>query len=302
MSRWLLVGALLVLLPVPVLSATPMQQKKIDSLFVIASSGEVRFREASAAAVDSLVAMSTDVVPSLVNKLETKSARERVTIISILKRIGSPALPHLLQSLGRSEGLIVERVCNALGEIADSSASDGLQRMVAHPRWQVRDEALAALSKLSGVSAIEAIASGMDDSIGHVRKSAALAAGACRDEALLPGLVRLLDDPFYGARMNAAAAIMNFDTTSAVAVIGNSMLQLSASGAFLACDLLGRLRGEQAEIFLSLELESSEPARRARAARALLMIDSVRFADRVDSIRQSLPGDSLLIRQLDSRP
>lgn len=292
---------LVLIVSIPLSAAPPLLQKKIDSLFVIASSGEVRFREASAAAVDSLAQLGTDAVVPLVDKLNTKSARERVTIINILKKIGSPAVPILTDALGRTDGLIVERVCNALGEIGDSSASAGLQAIARHPRWQVRDEAMAALGKIKASDASNTLGSGLVDSIGHVRKSAAISAGKVKGNSLIPQLVQLLDDPFYGARLNAASSLRQLDTALVVESLGAATLQLSMAGGNLACDLLGELGTREAIIYLSLEGESSNPERRSRAARALLLADSVGTRSRVDSITAGLPLDSLFIRQMHSR-
>ncbi|MCK4460786.1 MAG: HEAT repeat domain-containing protein, partial [candidate division Zixibacteria bacterium] len=100
--------------------------KKFDSLFIIASSGGVQFREMVEPAKDSIAAMGEDVVPWLIDKFTTKSARDRWTIIHVLKRIGSPAVPYLVRALKRSDGLVVQRVCWALGDIADSAAVDPL--------------------------------------------------------------------------------------------------------------------------------------------------------------------------------
>ena len=66
-------------------------ERKVDSLFVIASSGEVKYRDMVEPAKDSIAAIGADAVPILVDKFTTKSARERWTIIKILEKIGSPA-------------------------------------------------------------------------------------------------------------------------------------------------------------------------------------------------------------------
>ncbi|MDF1546080.1 MAG: HEAT repeat domain-containing protein, partial [bacterium] len=94
----------------------------VDSIFVIASSGEIKYRDQVQPAIDSLAALGAEISPHLIDKFTTKSARERLTIIQIFKKIGSPSLPYLIPALSRPEPLVVQRVCWALGDVGDTAA------------------------------------------------------------------------------------------------------------------------------------------------------------------------------------
>ena len=169
--------ALIVLLSATPVSSQSALKRKIDSFFKVASSAELKVRDQVEPAKDSIAAIGADAVPILVDKLDTKSARERMVVIQILKRIGSPAVPHLVRSLKNPDGLIVQRVCWALGDIGDSSAVDPLIEVTAHRRWQVRDEDFGALGDIGVMRSYDAVLVGFDDPIGQVRKAAVVAVG-----------------------------------------------------------------------------------------------------------------------------
>ena len=184
MSFWK-VMALSILIPELVTVAEPVNaqntqeatNRKVDSLFKIAASGSVKFKDMVQPAIDSAAALGAPAVPWLLGKLDTKSPRERVTLLQILKKIGSPAVPGLLVSLKLENGLAVERAASFLGEIGDSSAVDGLVSISGHYRWQVREQVFGSLGRMKSQRADSAIIAAMSDSIGLVRKSAAVACG-----------------------------------------------------------------------------------------------------------------------------
>lgn len=248
-------------------------QKRVDSLFLIASSGEVMFKDLVQPAVDSLAAMGTDAVPALTEKLNTKSARERVTLMQVLKKIGSPAVPHLMAALRLSDGLAVERACMALGEIADSSATVSLAAVASHRRWQVREQALGALGRIKNNRGADAVSAGLADSIGQVRKSAAVACGQLRLGEAIPPLVHMLGDEFYGARMSAATSLSMMDTTAVGAALLDSLHSGNPLVGNLGCALLANAPSELILETLLLETQSPDPSRRAHAALALLKAD-----------------------------
>ena len=247
--------------------------KKVDSLFVIASSGEAKFQPLVQPAIDSIAAMGADIVPHLVDKFDTKSARERQAITNILKKIGKPAVPFLVKSLSLGNGLVVERICGALGEIADSSATPGLLTVVNHPRWQVREQAVGSLGKTGDQRGDSAVVRALSDTIAQVRKSAAVACGQLRISASLPGLVHLLGDSFYGARMPAAASLTKLDTAAVVRAIMDSLNSENRLLGNLGCEILGQLATTDALDALSDQAYSGTTERRSHAAIAMIKAD-----------------------------
>jgi HEAT repeat protein len=274
---WLILPLLMMVVVTSSAIAASRLQEKVDSLFVLASSGEVAYRDLVEPAKDSIAALGVEVVPHLIEKFDTKSARERHTILHILKRIGSPAVPYLIRSLDHPNGLIVQRVCWALGDIADSSAVSALVAVSSHNRWQVRDEAIGALGDIGNPGGSPAIISGLSDSIGQVRKAAAVSAGKVGVIESVDRLVEMLGDGFYGARLSAVNSLLAMDSSVVLAAIRNRLKPSPATGddlvGDLGCRVLGRIGSDSALSILFEQTGSDSPDRRAHAAMALAYSD-----------------------------
>jgi HEAT repeat protein len=247
--------------------------KKVDSLFVIASSPEAKFQPLVQPAIDSIAAMGVDVVPRLVGKFDTKSPRERNAITNIFKKIGVPSVAYLVKSLKLDNGLIVERIAGALGEIADSSATIGLLGVATHPRWQVREQTIGSLGRIGDHRGDSAVLIAMSDSIPLVRKSAAVSCGQLKIQSGISPLVHMLGDSFYGARMCAAASILKLDTSKVVASIVDSLNSANTLLGNLGCEVLGQLSIDASINALAEQAFSGSTDRRAHAAIALVQVD-----------------------------
>lgn len=248
-------------------------EKKVDSLFVIASSGELKYRDMVESAKDSIATMGAGVVPHLVSKFDTQSARERLTIIHILKRIGSPAVPYLITSLKNPNGLVVQRVCWALGDIADSTALDPLIEISTHSRWQVRDQALGAIGDIKNNRGADAVFIGFKDSVANVRKAAVVAAGKIGILEAIPNLVHLLGDDFYGARMSSAEALLKLDTGMILSALEDSIMSQNSFVGSLACIILSKIKTDAAVDLLKHTFDNASENLRPHAAVALLKAD-----------------------------
>jgi len=267
-------GAFLILaMATPTLTAQAELEEKIDLLFVLASSGEIMYRDMVQPAIDSIAALGDEAVPRLIDKFDTKSARERVTIINILKKIGSPAVPDLVRALNRDDGLIVQRVCGALGEIADSGAVDGLVAISGNERWQVRDQAIAALGKIGHPGGSESVSGALTDTIGQVRKSAAVSTGKLHLNESIEHLVHLLGDSFYGARLSAMHSLLKLDTVRVMTALKDSLNSKNDFIGDLGCKILGDIATDEALDVLLGQLNSLDPNRRAHAAIAMIKAD-----------------------------
>jgi HEAT repeat protein len=264
---------LLLLLAGATLQGQGLLEKKIDSLFVIASSGEVKFQHLVKPAEDSIAGFGAQSVPHLVDKLETKSPRERLAVINILKKIGSPAVPYLVTALGFNKGLVVERVAWALGDIKDTAATVGLLGVAAHQRWQVREQTISALGRIGDARGADAIVTALEDTIPLVRKSATVSAGQLGLAPAIPRLVHLLGDSFYGVRMTALASLAQLDTAQVLQAVIDSLGSENRMIGDLGCNLLGRLKSDSAKHVLIAQTTSEDPERRAHAAVALVLAD-----------------------------
>ena len=255
------------------LSAQTALQKQVDSLFVIASSGELKYRDLVDPAIEKIAELGAPAVPLLVDKLDTKSARERLTLINILKKIGSDAVPYLITSLKNPNDLIVQRVCWALGDIKDSSAVQPLIGVINHPRWHVRDQAIGALGGIGDKIADDAVITGFADEIGQVRKAAAVSAGKLKILESLSLLIHQLGDEFYGARMSAFESILKFDTTFVIEKLADSITSQNNFVSSLSCELLGRIATDRAIDVLYDHIDSPNLYLREKASLALTAAD-----------------------------
>lgn len=264
---------LLLLLAVSSGTAQTILEKKIDSLFVIASSGEVKYRDLVEPAKKAIAELGAPAVPRLIDKFVTESARERLTVIQILKEIGSPAVPDLVKALDRTDGLVVQRVCWALGDIGDSSAVMPLTNVSKHKRWQVRDQAIGALGKVGDKRGTEAVMTAFADSIGQVRKAAAVSAGKLHLEGAIPILIGRLADEFYGARMSAVHSLLGLDTNMVISQMADSINSSNPFVGSLGCYVLGQFNHDRARQILYAQVQNGPLEQKSHAAIALIESD-----------------------------
>ncbi len=247
--------------------------KRVDSLFVLASSGEVMHRDLVQPAIDSLAAMGAAAVPRLIEIYDTQDARERQTINNILVKIGKPAVPYLVNSLTLDNAEQVGRICATLGEIRDSAAVEGLIEAAGHADWRVRSEAVGSLGKIADSRGNGAMAYLLLDTVGLVRKSAAVAAGSLLFEPTLKTMVNMLADDFYGARLCALEALVKFGE-KAVEVIADSINSERDLIGNLGCLALGHIGGDSAVAVLVGQLDSPDYIRRAMAVEGIFQSGS----------------------------
>ena len=268
-------------------------EDKVDSLFVIASSGELKYRDMVQPAIDSLGAMGAPAVPRLIEKFSSKSARELHAITTILEKIGRDAVPDLLDALQLENPEELSRVCHALGQIKDSSAVDGLMKTADHDDWRVRSSVIGALGKIGDSKADNVVRRGLSDTVETVRKSSAVATGRLMNREAIPMLVHVLGDSFYGARMTASEALVKFgvDCIDAIADSLNSENRLVGD---LGCTTLGHIGGDRAAEAIAGQLSSPSPIRRAVAVEAIGLSHSSQVCGEVEILKHSETDPTVL--------
>ncbi len=247
--------------------------EKVDILFVMASSGELKYRGMVQSAIDSIIALGAEAVPRLIEKYMTKDARENQTINSILVGIGSAAVPQLIESLSLDNPEQVSRICRSLGEMGDSSAVDGLIGVAFHNDWRVRSAAAVALGKIGDKRADETILELLPDDNEIVRKSAAVSCRRLKNMQAIPALVHMLGDSFYGAAHCASEALIEMGEI-AVESITDSLNSNNELVGNLGCITLGKIGDIAAATALAPQLESDSPVRRALAVKGILLSNS----------------------------
>jgi HEAT repeat protein len=248
-------------------------EEKVDMLFVMASSGELKYRGMVQSAIDSIIAMGAAAVPGLIEKYKTKDARENHTINKILVGIGKDGVKYLVKSLSLNNPEQVSRVCRSLGEIGDSAAVDGLINVAIHPDWRVRSGACVALGKIGDNKANEAALQLLSDTNEIVRKSAAVSCRRLKNEEAIPVLVHTLGDSFYGAALCASEALIEFGE-KAIGPIADSLNSDNILVGNLGCTTLGRIGDITAAVAIASQLDSDSPVRRALAVEGILLSNS----------------------------
>jgi hypothetical protein len=182
-------------------------EEKVDSLFIIAASLDIKFRDLVEPARDSIAAMGTAAVPKLIDMLGTPHGRERAALEVIFKKIGEQAVPQLNEALLTTDSLRLSRVAKALSFNPDTSSVTNLLKVVDNDYYSARYQAVMTLGKIGDARAIPAVRVAMSDTIELVRTVAAVSAGRLGDESLFPDLIAAFDDPYYGVRMSAQEAL-----------------------------------------------------------------------------------------------
>jgi hypothetical protein len=98
---------------------------------------------------DLLVKHGARSADSLLDRLlEEPDKGMRRILLTLLVRIGEPAVPFILERLQDLPWYFLRNLCLLLGEIGVSATVPGLVRMVSHKEYRVRREAIQALGKL----------------------------------------------------------------------------------------------------------------------------------------------------------
>ena len=269
---------------------------KIDSMFVIASSGDFKFRDLVQPTIEDMGALGVEAVPYLIDRLGTEDARERMTLEEIFKKIGAPAVPLLNRALLETDSLQLSRVATILFYLPDSSSVDNLIKVADNPFYWVRYQVLRALGKIGDIKAGPTVEKAMADDNELVRAMAAVAAGRIDAEAFFPYLSTALEDSYYGVRMSALEEIGKIDCVRKTALIENALEDKPDN---MTRKLLLSLMASDSCVYnagiLQAYLADTDPVVQSLALEALYKSDGSRVIDLfADSFKTS---ESLILRQ-----
>lgn len=244
-------------------------EKKVDSLLVIASSGQIKYRDHVQPAKDSLVALGGPAVARLVDHYNTKSARRRHTLTDIVERIGTAGTPYLIEALSGADAEKKSLLCYSLGIVKDTSAVAVLIENSGDPDWRVRSNIATALGEIGDSRAGQTLITMLSDPVEIVRKSAAVSCGKLKQPEMILPLVHLLGDDFYGARLMASQSLVEYGH-DAIKPITDSLNSANYRLGNLGCTTLGKIGGDEAGFSVSQQILSNDPIRRALAVEAIL--------------------------------
>jgi HEAT repeat protein len=216
------------------------------------------------AAGHALVAIGAPAAPWLVNALHDPAVRDLA--LSVLERIGDPAVAALAASLGEEDAAARWAAGAALEDLGDARAVEALVAALAHDDRLARECAMSALVDI-GARAVAplAVAAGSRDAA--VRASAAAALGEIGDQRAFMPLVAALGDPDAGVRGAAAQALGDLGDPRAFAPLLLALGDDAAPARIGACAGLSRLGDERATwpLVEALTDDGSEAVRCAAA-------------------------------------
>lgn len=243
-------------------------KKKVDELFVLASSGEVQYRDRVEPAKKELIEMGADAVPYLVDKLDTENAREMHTLTDILTDIGEPAVLPLIQQLESDNKEVLRTSSRILGKIGDPKAAPQLAQLLDHTDLKVRGAACTSLGQVGDTAFFGEIVSILSDSVEMVRKSATYALGELETANGIPALISAFRDPHFSVRLTAISSLVKIGEP-AVDTLIYLLNHPAANVQNLSIETLGKLKTVRAVDPLLSKLESEDWATRAFAVDAL---------------------------------
>ncbi len=255
-------------------AAAQTTDERIDSLFVIASSLDIKYRDQVDPARDSIASLGTEAVPKLIDMLGTQHARERVALEEIFKKIGKEAVPFLNNALTETDSLRQSRVALMLYYIPDSSSVDDLLKVIDEDYYWTRYQAVRALGKIGDRKGSKAVKNLLEDKNELVRTVAAVAAGRLNDKDLVYPLIKALDDSYYGVRMAAREALKEAGCDHKKQYIEAS---LTAPSPTIQKNLLSIIAEDSCNYDLAtvkLYLSDDDPIIRSLALRAGYRLDS----------------------------
>lgn len=240
----------------------------MDDLFIKASSGTEKDRDLIEPAKNALIEMGADAVPYLVEKLDTQDAREILTLIDILSKIGEPAVLPLIECLKDESEDKVKTASRILGDIKDKKAVTPLLELLDNSDYNIRANACASLGKIGDTTVLDEIIFLLKDSVEVVRKSAAVSLGELNNPRAIDFLIKSFKDKHYSVRMTASISLIKLGEP-AVDPLLKVLNDPDENTRYLAIESLGKLKNKQAVPYLLKKMESDDWAERAFTVEAL---------------------------------
>jgi HEAT repeat protein len=151
--------------------------------------------------------MGSAALPSLIDQLTDSDAQIRHNAVHTLGKIAhQDAVDALVQTLTDAETFVVCKVVLALSQIGDDRALPALIGLLGHPDLEVQNALMNALEQFDAVSLpllIEALKSDQY----QVREHAADILGALGHQEAVPALIVVLGDDHWQVRFAAAMAL-----------------------------------------------------------------------------------------------
>jgi HEAT repeat protein len=258
---------------------------RVDQLFLMASSGEVRFRDMVQPAKDSLSAMGETAAIWLSRKLNATDARERLTLADLFEKIGAVAVPYVVPYLDSAGEYMPKNAARCLGRIGDTSATLPLIPQLNNELYAVRSEVATALGKIGDNRATPPLIARLDhEPDSDVRKSCVVALGVIGDTSAVTTVIGFLGDPFYGVRQSAQTALTKMEPLPVAAMMNavDDLDGIARHGAIVAVGASDESRAQDRLLGL---LDDPDPLIRGFAIEGLAVHTLQRARDRVQELK-----------------
>ena len=263
-------------------------KSKVDELFLKASSGEERYRDLVEPSKKALIEMGQDAVPYLIEKLGTQDAREILTLIEILGRIGEPAVLPLIEVLKSDNKDKVKTASRILGDIKNKRAVQPLSDLLSNSDYNIRANACASLGKIGDTTVLNEVMSLLNDSVEVVRKSAAVSLGDLNNPRAIDALIKALKDRHFSVRLTASNSLVRLGKP-AVDPLLQVLKDKEEDARYLSIESLGKIKDPRAIPFLIDELKSQDWAERGFAVEALMNMEDQKG---IDAVRRMQPTET----------
>ena len=252
----------------------PSDAQIVDSLFMRASSGMVMYRDEVEPSKQALIDMGAAAIPRMLTKLDSRDAREMLTISDVFKGIGETAVDPLAGRLISRDDYVRRLAIRCLGEIGGAKAIEPLLPYAKHDDFRTRSGVMAALGLIGNQRAAQTAIAGLFDSDELAATAAAVACGKIKDGIDPVALIEVLDHPYYGVRYSAMNSLVELGEISREPLIlytrsGPDYLSLG-----YAIEALGKIGSDKALKAIQAMLKSDNWEIRAFSAEALGEIKS----------------------------
>ncbi|MCK4353440.1 HEAT repeat domain-containing protein [candidate division WOR-3 bacterium] len=243
------------------------QLSSLDSLFIRASTGEIKYLHWNKSARDSFINLGEKAIPYLIDKLDTDNAREQHTLIDIFKKIKTKAVKSLISKAEEDNRLAIY----ILGEIGDTLALLPLIDLLDSDKSGIRANCLLALGKIGDQRATSKIIPYLQDTILTVRRSASIALSKLGDPVSTNALIGALFDSNRSVRFSASKGLIRLRRIGSKAL--NPLLKVLPNASpptnYLIIYTLGEMKNKKAISKLKPSLKSDDPKVRAFTVEAL---------------------------------
>lgn len=251
---------------------TPATAEIVDSLFVRASSGEVKYRHLVEPSKEVIIEMGGAAVSQMLTKLDTRDAREMHTVVDIFKGIGEVAVDSLVNQMDSQDSFTRRLAIRCLGEIESSKAVRPLSELANHDDFRTRAGIMTALGKIASPDAASTVVKGLYDHDEIVATAAAVACGNIK-EAIDPAhLIISLSHPYYGVRYSACRSLIEFGDIAVEPLINHLKSKPDDISTSYAIEALGGIGSTKTLKILKKTIKSDDWEIRASTAEALSKI------------------------------